>query len=84
VVLLTHLVEYFEFYLFLLLQLRDILKNFTDLRNVVGHDHASKCLNEHQAQSLKVILGGNIAKTNSEHNSCAPIVPPNVFDDPIV
>lgn len=47
-ILLAHLIEYLKFELFLLVHLRNVLQDFTDFWNIVGHYHASKGFNKDQ------------------------------------
>ena len=83
-VLLAHLVEglHLAFLRFLVLLHR--ADQGSDVADVVGQGYAAESLNKYEDNGLVVVGCREIAKTDSQHDICAPVVPPDILDMPLL
>ena len=83
-VLLAHLVEclHLAFLRFLVLLHRADQGSY--VADIIGQGDAAESLNKNQYNGLVVVGCCEIAKTDSQHYIGAPVVPPYIFDMPLL
>ncbi len=53
------------------------------MTDIICKSDAAEGFNEDKKHSLHLIIGRNITKPNSKHNGCAPIITPNISNEPM-
>lgn len=53
--------------------------NLTNVVYVVGQKNTTDCLNKNHTQCLRCVHRNDVTKTNCKHNSCRPVIRPNIL-----
>ena len=61
----------------------DIHDEIANAADVISQNNAADSLNEDEAESLPIVGGSDIAKTDGEHDVGAPVVGPDIFLVPL-
>ena len=76
--------EELEFLLAFLFALADGADDGTDVADVVGEGDAAEGLDEDEDEGLVGVGGGQVTKAHGEHDVGAPVVAPDVLDQPVL
>ena len=81
-VLLAHLMESLQFLLLFFFVFPDFANQSPDVTDVVGQSDATESLNKNQDNGFVVVGGAKISEPNCQHDVGAPVVAPNILDEP--
>lgn len=83
-ILLTHFMKIFKFFLLLLIVSLHLAYNRPHVIDVVCQSDTAEGFYEDEYQCLVMIGSRYVTKTYSKHDIGSPIIPPNIFIDPLL